>query len=124
MLSTRYTKSFFLFSLTVALALPVFAQSEQPATGGDKSRRLRFASQRPVEYMRLKVNDSAGALIHDSGDVAKSEITWSFVNDDGAMINSGLYDWTLIVKEPGKATALIKRGQFNLDNANELGNIA
>jgi hypothetical protein len=37
---------------------------------------LRFASQRPVEHLRLQVHDAAGALTHDSGLVAKAWSDW------------------------------------------------
>src|SRR5262245_47882786 len=120
MRSIQFTKSLFLILLTVAFALPAIAQSERLAAGADKSRSLRFASRRPVEHLRLQIHDAAGALIHDSGLVAKSDLSWSLVDDNGAALKSGLYDWTLTVKEPGVASPLVKRGQLNLENTNEL----
>src|SRR5215475_16166113 len=119
MRSIQIAKSLSLILLTVAFALPAFAQSERLEAGADKSRSLRFASRRPVEHLRLQVHDAAGALIHDSGLVAKSDLSWSLVDDNGNDLKTGLYDWTLTVKEPGEPTALVKRGRLNLENPNE-----
>ena len=117
MRSIQITKSLFLFLFTIAFALPAFAQSAQPAAS--EGRQLRFASLRPVEHLRLQVHDATGALIHDSGLVAKSDLVWSLRDKNGAALESGLYDWTLTVKEPGKPATLVKRGKISLENANE-----
>ena len=117
MRSIQIAKTFFLILLTVSIALPAFAQSEGRAARA--ARQLRFASQRPVEHLRLQVHNAAGALIHDSGPVAKSDLVWSLLDDNGAALKAGLYEWTLTVKEPGAATAIVKRGQLDLENTNE-----
>jgi hypothetical protein len=117
MCSIQITKSLFTIFLTVAFALPAFAQSERSSASG--ARQLRFASRRPVEYLRLQVHDAAGALIHDSGLVAKSDLVWSLLDSNGAALKPGLYDWALILKEPGEASPRIKRGQLDLENTNE-----
>jgi len=75
MRSIHIAKSLFLLLLAMSFALPAFAQSDMPAARG--ARQLRFASQRPVEHLRLQVHDAAGALVHDSGLVAKSDLVWS-----------------------------------------------
>src|SRR5215813_3262980 len=117
MRSIHIAKSLFLLLLAMSFALPAFAQSDLPAARG--ARQLRFASQRPVEHLRLQVHDAAGALIHDSGLVAKSDLVWSLLDSDGNALKAGLYEWTLTVKEPGEASPRIKRGQLNLENTNE-----
>lgn len=117
MRSNQIAKSLFLILLTVAYALPALAQSER--SGASDARQLRFASQRPVEHLRLQVHDAAGALIHDSGLVAKSDLVWSMLDGNGNVLKSGQYDWTLTVKEPGEASPRIKRGQLDLENTNE-----
>src|SRR5262245_20166630 len=86
---------------------------------GIQSRQLRFVSQRPVEHLRLQVHSGAGALIHDSGVVAKSDLVWSLSDANGKALKAGVYDWTLTIKEPGVASPRIKRGQFDLENTNE-----
>jgi len=117
MRSIQIAKSLSLLLLAAAFALPAFAQSERSAASD--ARRLRFASRRPVEYLRLQVHDAAGALIHDSGLITKSDLVWSLLDKNGNALKAGLYDWTLTVKEPGEPTALVKRGQLNLENTNE-----
>ena len=117
MRSIQIAKSLFLLLLAISFALPAFAQSGVSAARG--ARQLRFASQRPVEHLRLQVHDAAGALIHDSGLVAKSDLVWSLLDSNGNALKAGLYDWTLTVKEPGEATSRFKRGQINLENTNE-----
>src|SRR5262249_27018405 len=101
----------------MSFALPAFAQSEVSAARG--ARQLRFASQRPVEHLRLQVHDAAGALIHDSGLVAKSDLVWSLLDNNGNALRDGKYEWTLTVKEPGESAARVKRGQLNLEKPNE-----
>ncbi|MGH9767466.1 MAG: hypothetical protein ACREAB_08540 [Blastocatellia bacterium] len=118
MRSIQITKIVFLIILTFAFALTGLAQSGQLAESVE-SRSLRFTSRRPVEHLRLQVHDGAGALIHDSGIVSKNDLVWSLLDKNGAALKDGLYDWTLTVKEPGEATARVKRGQFNLENTNE-----
>src|SRR5215510_6467933 len=117
MRSIQIAKSLFLLLLAMSFALPAFAQSDVSAARG--GRQLRFASQRPVEHLRLQVHDAAGALTHDSGLVAKSDLIWSLLDSNGNTLRAGLYDWTLTVKEPGEASAIVKRGRINLENTNE-----
>jgi hypothetical protein len=117
MRSIQVAKSLFLLLLAMSFALPAFAQSDVSVARG--ARQLRFASQRPVEHLRLQVHDAAGALIHDSGFVAKSDLVWSLLDNNGNDLKTGLYDWMLTVKEPGEPIALVKRGQLNLENTNE-----
>src|SRR5262245_64847135 len=117
MRSSQTPKPLFLLLIMLALALPALAQSERLAPRA--ARQLRFASQRPVEHLRLQVHDRAGALIHDSGLVAKSDLVWSLLDNNGNALKAGRYNWTLTVKEPGEASPRIKRGQLDLENAIE-----
>ena len=114
------TRMSFLILLTFLFSLPTFAQNEEQsgrnAVIAARSRQLRFASQRPVENLRLQVRDSAGSLIHDSGVVAKSDLVWSLGDDKGNALKSGFYDWTLTIKEPGKSSPRVKLGQFSLES--------
>jgi len=111
--SIQIRKTLFLILLTFIFSLTGLAQSSQPAMGAAEAGQLRFVSRRPVEHLRLQVHNQAGALIHDSGLVAQSQLVWPL----GDGLKAGLYDWTLTVKEPGDASPRIKRGQFNLGSA-------
>jgi hypothetical protein len=117
MRSIQIKKSLFLLLIAMSFALPAFAQGERSGASG--ARQLRFASKRPVEHLRLQVHDAAGALIHDSGLVAKSDLVWSLLDSDGNALKAGMYEWTLTVKEPGEASPRIKRGQLDIENTNE-----
>jgi len=109
--------------ITFLITLTGLAQNSQPAsqiaTLAVQSRQLRFGSRRPVEYLRLQVHDQAGSLIHDSGIIPNSDIVWSLKDGHGNALQGGLYDWKLTVKEPSEASPRVKRGQLNLENANE-----
>jgi len=113
--SIQIRKTLFLILLTFIFALTGFAQSS-PAESG----QLRFVSKRPAEHLRLQVHNQAGALIHDSGLVAKNDLVWPLNDANGNALKVGVYDWTLTIKEPGAATVFVKRGQFNLENTNDL----
>lgn len=117
MRSNQIAKLFFLTLLAMSVALTALAQGE-----GRDARQLRFASQRPVEHLRLQVRNATGALIHDSGVVAKSDLVWTLIDDSGDALKAGRYDWTLTVKEPGAAAVIVKRGLFELENTNEPNN--
>jgi hypothetical protein len=112
--SIQIRKTLFLILLTFIFALTGLAQSSQAESG-----QLRFVSKRPVEHLRLQVHNQAGALIHDSGLVAKNDLVWPLSDANGHALKVGVYDWTLTIREPGAATAFVKRGQFNLENTND-----
>jgi hypothetical protein len=112
--SIQIRKTLFLILLTFIFALTGLAQSSQAESG-----QLRFVSRRPVEHLRLQVHNQSGALIHDSGLVAKNDLVWPLSDANGNALKVGVYDWTLTIKEPGAATAFVKRGQFNLENTND-----
>src|SRR5262245_46641316 len=123
MRSMQVRTSSLLMLITFLFTLTGLAQNSQPAsqiaTLAVQSRQLRFASRRPVEYLRLQVHDQAGSLIHDSGIIPNSDIVWSLKDGHGNALQGGLYDWKLTVKEPSEASPRVKRGQLNLENANE-----
>jgi hypothetical protein len=100
----------------------IFAQERRSATS--ESRRLRFVSGRSVEHLQLRVHDRARALIYDSGLVAKSDLVWSLRDNDDNVLQPGLYNWALTVKERGKSTAIVKRGTLNLEHTNGRPSIA
>lgn len=118
--SIHVRKSLFIFLFVVIAALTGFAQNSQSAANrvaaASEARQLRFTARRSVEHLRLQVHDSAGSLIHDSGLISKNNLAWALRDRKGNPLREGTYNWTLTVKESGKASPVVKHGQFNLEN--------
>src|SRR5262245_20203547 len=93
---------------TIAQDVLIIIQQEQ----------VRFTAQRAVEEMRLQVFDQAGERVYDSA-VTGQELTWILRQADGEAVKSGLYAYTLSVKEAGAADARVRRGHFIVDRAKE-----
>src|SRR5262245_3415402 len=84
-----------------------------------KQEQLGFTAQRAVEEMRLQIFDQAGQLVYDSGAATGPELTWVLRQADGEAVKSGLYAYTLSVKEAGAAEAWLRRGHFIVDRAKD-----
>jgi len=91
-----------------------------------QKREVRFIAQKAGEEMRLQIFDQTGELVYDSGPVAEPEINWPLQHGNGQMLKSGLYAYTLSIKEAGKEagaeTARLRRGHFIVDRAKERDN--
>ncbi len=94
---------------TIAQDVLIIIQQEQ----------VRFTAQRAVEEMRLQIFDQAGQLVYDSGAVTGPELTWVLRQADGEAVKSGLYAYTLSIKEAGAADTRTRRGHFIVDRAEE-----
>jgi hypothetical protein len=94
---------------TIAQDVLIIIQQEQ----------VRFTAQKSVEEMRLQIFDQAGQLVYDSGAVTGPELTWVLRQSNGEAVRSGLYAYTLSVKEAGAADAQARRGHFIVDRAKE-----
>jgi hypothetical protein len=84
-----------------------------------QQEQVRFTAQKTVEEMRLQIFDQAGQLVYDSGAVTGTELTWVLRQADGEAVKSGLYAYTLSVKEAGAVDARLRRGHFIVDRAEE-----
>jgi len=82
-------------------------------------QQARFAARKAVEQMRLQVFDQSGEVVFDSGPVVVNEIDWPFQNANGEAIKSGLYAYTLSIKETGMETSRVRRGHFIVDRAKD-----
>ena len=80
-----------------------------------QQEQVRFAAQRPVEEMRLQIVDQAGQLVYDSGDGTRPELTWVLRQANGEAVKSGLYAYTLLIKEAGAETSRARHGYFIVD---------
>jgi hypothetical protein len=94
---------------TIAQDVLIIIQQEQ----------VRFTARKAVEEMRLQIFDQAGQLVYDSGSVTGQELTWVFRQAGGEAVKSGLYAYTLSVKEAGDAEARLRRGHFIVDRAKD-----
>lgn len=85
--------------------------------------QVRFTAPTNVEQMRLQVFDQSGALVFDSQPLAVNQLDWRWLGTDGNPVKSGLYAYTLTIKEAGKAanaaTERVRRGHFIVDRAKE-----
>jgi hypothetical protein len=76
---------------TIAQDVIIIIQQEQ----------VRFTAQKPVQEMQLQVFDRAGQLVHDSGPVTEPELNWVLRQASGEVVKSGLYAYTLSIKDEG-----------------------
>lgn len=103
---------------------PGFAQNAQSQTGISQEvtiiiqrRQVRFTSHKPIEEMRLQVFNQSGEMVFDSGAATASEIAWPLQGMNGEPLASGLYAYTLSIKEFGADAARVRRGHFIIDRA-------
>ncbi|MGH9935561.1 MAG: hypothetical protein ACREAM_04895 [Blastocatellia bacterium] len=84
-----------------------------------QQEQVRFTARSSVAEMRLQIFDQSGQLAYDSGAVTEPELTWVVRQANGETIKSGLYAYTLSVKEAGAADARVRRGHFIVDRAKD-----
>jgi hypothetical protein len=84
-----------------------------------QQEQVRFTARRGVTEMQLQIFDQAGQLVYDSGAVTDPELKWDLQQAGGEAVKSGLYGYTLSVKEAGAETARVRRGHFIVDRARE-----
>jgi hypothetical protein len=107
-------------------AAPALAQTQKPqiTAASDvtiiiQQDKVRFTAQKAVAEMRLQIFDQVGDLVYDSGSIAEPELNWPLQNGNGQMLKSGLYGYTLSVKEPGAESPQLRRGHFIVDRAKD-----
>ncbi|MGH9936592.1 MAG: hypothetical protein ACREAM_10125, partial [Blastocatellia bacterium] len=108
-------------------ALAQERQREAPAGGAVsqdviiiiQQQQVRFTAQKPIQEMQLQIFDPAGELTYDSGVITGLELNWSLRKADGEAIRSGLYAYTLSIKETGAEKAHARRGHFIVDRAQD-----
>jgi hypothetical protein len=89
-----------------------------------QQQQVRFTAQRAVEEMRLQIFNQAGEMIYDSGAGAGPELNWPLRNASGETVRSGLYAYTLSIKEAGAGKARERRGHFIVDRADDRDTVA
>ncbi|MBL8186847.1 MAG: tail fiber domain-containing protein [Acidobacteria bacterium] len=96
--------------------------SEEDLTILIQQEQVRFTSRKAVAEMQLQVFDQTGQLVFDSGVMTQQELAWAFRHVNGDAVKSGLYAYTLTIKEADAETARVRRGHFIVDRANERDN--
>lgn len=87
--------------------------------------KVRFTAQKTVAEMRLQVFNQAGEVVFDSGAVETTEVNWPLQassnngSSGGETLKSGLYAYTLSMKETGANEARLRRGHFIVDRAKD-----
>src|SRR5262249_54629063 len=84
-----------------------------------QQRQLRFSAPVSTEELRLEVFNNAGELVYDSGLVTGAELSWALRNASGGEIPSGLYAYTLTIKEAGSETPATRHGHLILENGGD-----
>jgi hypothetical protein len=124
------TKRLIAILMTILLTLPgALAQEPQRNQPGQTASRdvaiiiqqqqVRFAATQVVEQLHLQVTDQAGEVVFDSGASGVQEIFWPLQYAGGAPLKSGLYAYTLTIKEAGANEARVRRGHFIVDRAHD-----
>jgi hypothetical protein len=114
--------------LTFTLTLTQTAWAQSPAAQSPakqdvtiviQQQQVRFAATQVVEQLHLQVTDQAGEVVFDSGASGVQEIFWPLQYTSGAPLKSGLYAYTLTIKETGANEARGRRGHFIVDRAQD-----
>ncbi|MBI1761689.1 MAG: hypothetical protein HYR56_09670 [Acidobacteria bacterium] len=125
------TKHLFVFLLVVLLAIPAVPAQEPSRNAATiptgtqdvliiiQQQQVRFTTPHPVDQMHLQVTDQAGEVVFDSGAASVLEIFWPLQYANGAPLKSGLYAYTLTLKEANEKEALVRRGHFIVDRAQD-----
>jgi hypothetical protein len=82
-----------------------------------QSQQVRIATRSSIDHMQLQIFDQTGEAIFDSGLWTANEITWPLQLASGAPVKSGLYAYTLSIKEAGATDQRMRRGHFIVDRA-------
>ncbi|MEK7833385.1 MAG: hypothetical protein AAB401_20005 [Acidobacteriota bacterium] len=121
----RSTKHLLAILVCLLPCLPVVsAQDTQSAqTSSDvtiiiQQDNVRFTTQKLSAEIRLQVFNQASELVFDSGAIEATEVNWPLKAAGGESLKSGLYAYTLSIKEAG-VEARLRRGHFIVDRAKD-----
>lgn len=98
---------------------PGAKSAQQDVTILIEQEQVRFTSAKAVAEMQLQVFDQTGQPVFDSGAATQQELAWAFRQANGEAVKSGLYSYTLTIKEAGAESARVRRGHFIVDRAHE-----
>jgi len=84
-----------------------------------ENQRLHFAASASTQEVRLEVFNQAGELVYDSGVFTGSELFWNLHNASGEAIPSGLYAYTLTIKDVNSEAPATRRGHLILESGSD-----
>src|SRR5207237_273998 len=114
------------FVLLVFIAPILWAQT--PPTRGNQDQAakttviidrqlVRFTVQGEAQEWRLEITNQQGEVAFDSGFVSGTTLEWPLHNQQGEAVGSGLYAYTLTIKDPVGEPTRTQRGHVILDRA-------
>ena len=84
-----------------------------------QQKQLRFTAPASTQELRLEVLNNTGESVYDSGLVTGAEISWALRNVSGGEIPSGLYAYTLTIKETDSEAPATRRGHLILERGRD-----
>ncbi|HKQ73920.1 MAG TPA: hypothetical protein VJ810_09355 [Blastocatellia bacterium] len=127
----RTINRFLVYVVCALLCAPVAAaQDQQPMaksrTGASQEvtiiiqrQQVSFTAPPSVEQMRLQVFDQSGELVFDSQLQSINQIDWPLQATTGGALKSGLYAYTLSIKDAWAPEPRLRRGHFIVDRAKD-----
>jgi hypothetical protein len=82
-------------------------------------QRLHIAAPASTQEIRLEIFGKSGESVYDSGPLAGPELSWNLLNASGEAIPSGLYAYTLTIKEADSEAPATRRGHLILESARD-----
>lgn len=84
-----------------------------------ESKQVRIAARSNVTELKLQIFDSVGALVYDSGLVIGPELSWELQNGSGEAVPSGLYSYSISVKEAGAEKPSLRSGHMIVERGHD-----
>jgi len=78
---------------------------------------VRFAAMGEGQEWRLEVFNQTGEQVFDSGSVVNQALEWPLQDQQGQPVASGLYDYTLTIKDQTGAASRTQRGHIIVNRA-------
>ncbi len=111
---------FLMMAVAMAGFHPAFAQTQTPEISVTIFRDLvRFAAPSNVQEMRVEMFNSTGENIYDSNFVAGQTQDWLLQDLQGRTVDSGLYAYTVTVKDQAGILKQMQRGNVIVDRERE-----
>jgi hypothetical protein len=113
--------------LFVSLAWGAAAAQGQTATTAQRPgpefniiinrQSVRFASPTQAREWQIEVYNQTGELVFASGNLLSAELDWPLLDQSGKPVESGLYAYTLTLKDQTDGSRHVQRGHVIVDRA-------